>query len=65
YRLKRSGFPDLCLWNEKTGQVMFAEVKGPKDKLSETQRDWLDILVTNHIDVEVCLVREGDARDVE
>ncbi|KAJ2369974.1 hypothetical protein H4S01_000678 [Coemansia sp. RSA 2610] len=65
YRLKRSGFPDLCLWNEKTGQVMFAEVKGPKDKLSETQCDWLDILVTNHIDVEVCLVREGDARDVE
>ncbi|KAJ2852432.1 hypothetical protein IWW36_000319 [Coemansia brasiliensis] len=65
YRLKRSGFPDLCLWNESTGSVLFAEVKGPKDKLSETQRDWLDILTSQNIDVEVCHIREGDARDYE
>ncbi|KAJ2483286.1 hypothetical protein IWW56_000478 [Coemansia sp. RSA 2131] len=65
YRLKRSGFPDLCLWNDQTGHVLFAEVKGPKDKLSETQRDWLDILLANSIDVEVCHVRDGDARDID
>ncbi|KAJ2352453.1 hypothetical protein GGF43_003749 [Coemansia sp. RSA 2618] len=65
YRLKRSGFPDLCLWNEETGKVLFAEVKGPNDKLSETQQDWLDILIANDVDVEVCHVRDGDARDAE
>ncbi|KAJ2806737.1 hypothetical protein H4R20_001575 [Coemansia guatemalensis] len=65
YRLKRSGFPDLCMWSTELNNIMFVEVKGPKDKLSETQRDWLDILTTNNIDVEVCHVREGDARDFE
>ncbi|KAJ2081867.1 hypothetical protein H4R24_002024 [Coemansia sp. RSA 988] len=65
YRLKRSGFPDLCLWSTELNNIMFVEVKGPKDKLSETQRDWLDILTSNNIDVEVCHVREGDARDFE
>ncbi|KAJ2503708.1 hypothetical protein GGH96_000048 [Coemansia sp. RSA 1972] len=65
FRLKRSGFPDLCLWNSQTKHILFAEVKGPKDKLSETQRDWLNILVTNNIDVEVCHVRDGDARDTD
>ncbi|PIA13903.1 hypothetical protein COEREDRAFT_48057 [Coemansia reversa NRRL 1564] len=65
YRLKRSGFPDLCLWSTELDNIMFVEVKGPKDKLSETQRDWLDILTTNNIDVEVCHVRDGDARDFE
>ncbi|KAJ2760775.1 hypothetical protein IWQ57_006219, partial [Coemansia nantahalensis] len=61
YRLKRSGFPDLCLWNAETGKVLFAEVKGPGDKLSETQQDWLDILIASGIDAEVCLVREPEA----
>ncbi|KAJ1824002.1 hypothetical protein GGH91_000050 [Coemansia sp. RSA 2671] len=65
YRSKSSGFPDLCLWNSVTEKVMFVEVKGPKDKLSDSQRDWIDILVSNGISVEVCLVREGDARDHE
>ncbi|KAJ2163043.1 hypothetical protein GGF46_000229 [Coemansia sp. RSA 552] len=61
YRLKRSGFPDLCLWNNETGEVLFAEVKGPNDKLSETQHDWLDILLNNGIAVEVCYVSEDAA----
>ncbi|KAI7827339.1 VRR-NUC domain-containing protein [Kickxella alabastrina] len=65
YRIKSSGFPDLCMWNPVTKKIMFAEVKGPKDKLSETQRDWIDILLSNDIAVEVCLVREGDSRDHE
>ncbi|KAJ2361115.1 hypothetical protein IW150_007324, partial [Coemansia sp. RSA 2607] len=65
YSAKSSGFPDLCLWKPGTSEIMFAEVKGPKDKLSETQRDWIDILIDIGIDVEVCLVREGDARDFE
>ncbi|KAJ2735667.1 hypothetical protein IW152_001444 [Coemansia sp. BCRC 34962] len=65
YRSKSSGFPDLCLWNSVTEKVMFVEVKGPKDKLSDSQRDWIDILISNGVSVEVCLVREGDARDHE
>ncbi|KAJ2889463.1 hypothetical protein GGI21_006562, partial [Coemansia aciculifera] len=63
YRSKSSGFPDLCLWRSDKEKVMFVEVKGPNDTLSDSQRDWIDILVRNGIDVEVCLVREGDARD--
>ncbi|KAJ2778476.1 hypothetical protein H4R18_004574 [Coemansia javaensis] len=58
YRLKKSGFPDLCLWNAEAGRVLFVEVKGPNDKLSDTQRDWLDILLASGIGAEVCLVRE-------
>ncbi|KAJ2781072.1 hypothetical protein GGI15_003334 [Coemansia interrupta] len=65
YSVKSSGFPDLCLWKPGTPEIMFAEVKGPNDKLSETQRDWIDILIEIGVDVEVCLVREGDARDFE
>ncbi|KAJ2743157.1 hypothetical protein GGI20_003960 [Coemansia sp. BCRC 34301] len=65
YRSKSSGFPDLCLWNSATEKVMFVEVKGPNDTLSDSQRDWIDILLSNGIGVEVCLVREGDARDHE
>ncbi|KAJ2547267.1 hypothetical protein EV175_005291 [Coemansia sp. RSA 1933] len=52
YRLKSSGFPDLCLWNKDTKEVMFVEVKGPKDRLSESQRDWIDILLRSGIAVE-------------
>ncbi|KAJ2849620.1 hypothetical protein GGI22_005505 [Coemansia erecta] len=59
YRLKSSGFPDLCLWDKNTEKVKFVEVKGPKDRLSDSQRDWIDILLKSGIDVEVCLVREG------
>ncbi|KAJ1986354.1 hypothetical protein GGI26_002891 [Coemansia sp. RSA 1358] len=62
YRLKSSGFPDLCMWNNDTKEVLFAEVKGPRDKLSDSQRDWIDILLTNGIAVEVCLVREGNEK---
>ncbi|KAJ2888352.1 hypothetical protein FB639_000697 [Coemansia asiatica] len=65
YSVKSSGFPDLCMWNPATREIQFAEVKGPNDKLSETQRDWIDILLGIGIDVEVCLVRQGDSRDFE
>lgn len=60
YRFKCSGFPDLCLLNTDTKQVLFAEVKGPNDKLSDSQHDWIDILLSNGIDVELCLVREAE-----
>ncbi|KAJ1804241.1 hypothetical protein LPJ56_005651, partial [Coemansia sp. RSA 2599] len=65
YSVKSTGFPDLCMWNPATREILFAEVKGPNDKLSETQRDWIDILLRIGIDVEVCLVKPGDARDFE
>ncbi|ORX70821.1 hypothetical protein DL89DRAFT_292417 [Linderina pennispora] len=46
-----AGFPDLCLWKPGTNEFLFAEVKGPNDKLSENQKDWIDILLSNDIKV--------------
>jgi hypothetical protein len=35
----------LSLWNPSTRRVLFAEIKGPGDTLSETQKVWLDVLL--------------------
>lgn len=40
--------------------VKLCEVKGPGDKLSETQKVWIDVLLRAGLHVEVSLVREGD-----
>ncbi|KAF7727731.1 hypothetical protein EC973_007190 [Apophysomyces ossiformis] len=49
------GLPDLCCWNEAEKQCMFVE--GPGDKLSETQKLWIDTLTEIDIPVEVCYVK--------
>jgi hypothetical protein len=39
---------------------MFSEVKGPGDRLSETQENWIDFLASlgGTLDVELCHLRE-------
>lgn len=35
------GFPDLFMWDEKSGDYCFVEVKSPTDNLSNQQLSWL------------------------
>ena len=57
YRHHRSGLPDLLLWRTRSDaigkddlisdpecKVLFAEVKSPNDRISDTQRYWFSIL---------------------
>ncbi|KAK9680338.1 hypothetical protein K7432_015971, partial [Basidiobolus ranarum] len=57
YKQRSSGLPDLCLWDYTKKKMKFVEVKGPGDRLSETQKVWIDLLVANGVDVEHCLVK--------
>lgn len=58
YGQRGGGVPDLFLWRENTeggqGEVMFAEVKSENDRLSDTQRLWIDVLSGAGICVELC-----------
>lgn len=45
-------------YNEKVAR--FVEVKGPGDSLSETQKVWIDVLLSAGIQVEVCKVKAKD-----
>ena len=57
YRYCRSGGPDLVVWSNQTDKVKFVEVKGPGDHLSYKQMIWLDFMIKNLIDCEVCHVK--------
>jgi Fanconi-associated nuclease 1 len=54
--------PDLCLWkySDTEKRCLFSEVKGPGDRLSETQENWIDFLagLGGSLEVELCHVRE-------
>lgn len=54
--------PDLCMWkyNEEEKRCLFSEVKGPGDRLSETQENWIDFLagLGGTLEVELCHLRE-------
>lgn len=52
---RTSGLPDLMLW--KPGIVTFCEVKAPGDRLSESQRVWIDALLAGGVHVEIARVR--------
>ncbi|KAH0403572.1 hypothetical protein KCU89_g1999, partial [Aureobasidium melanogenum] len=58
YGQRGGGVPDLFLWKENTdtggGEVMFAEVKSENDRLSDTQRLWIDVLTGAGVTVELC-----------
>uniref|UniRef100_A0A0M3IHC3 Fanconi-associated nuclease n=1 Tax=Ascaris lumbricoides TaxID=6252 RepID=A0A0M3IHC3_ASCLU len=56
YRNCRSGFPDLTIWNDETGKLAVAEVKGPGDKLSTKQRLWLQYFSEHGVTAHVCHV---------
>lgn len=53
------GMPDLVIWRIEDKTVRFVEVKGPGDRLSETQKVWIDVLLRAGIDVQLGLVVEG------
>jgi fanconi-associated nuclease 1 len=60
YAARGGGVPDLFLWrtNEESGkgrgEVMFSEVKSENDRLSDTQRLWISVLLNAGVRVELC-----------
>ena len=67
YAARGGGVPDLFLWkppNEngsQPGEVMFSEVKSINDRLSDTQRLWISVMLGSGIKVELChAVVEGE-----
>lgn len=67
YRHNRSGMPDLILWRVKDGRseliehangIIFAEVKSPRDRLSDGQRHWFSVLKSGGLRVIVVRVLE-------
>lgn len=61
YQQRGGGIPDLLLWNPEERKVMFSEVKSENDRLSDTQRLWIHILLGAGVQVELC---NAVARDV-
>ncbi|KAH9809195.1 Fanconi-associated nuclease 1 [Teratosphaeria destructans] len=58
YGQRGGGVPDLFLWRlgegEGKAEVLFAEVKSENDRLSDTQRMWIDVLAGAGVKVELC-----------
>ena len=52
------GMPDLVVWRMSDRVCRFVEVKGPGDRLSETQKVWIDVLLRAGVEVQVGLVRD-------
>lgn len=65
-----AGLPDLLLWNptrgtfffkskhHSSGAALLVEVKGPRDRLSDKQRAWIEQLLTAGLRIEVCHVQQ-------
>ena len=72
YGQRGGGVPDLFLWKPKNyvegeeglsaGDVMFAEVKSENDRLSDTQRMWIDVLSGAGVKVELCHALASEVR---
>ncbi|KAK4142599.1 VRR-NUC domain-containing protein [Dichotomopilus funicola] len=67
YKARGGGVPDLILWrthedeqeangngDRPSGEVMFAEVKSANDRLSDTQRLWINVLTGAGVRVALC-----------
>lgn len=60
YAARGGGVPDLFLWKpasddgHESGDVMFVEVKSLNDRLSDTQRLWISVMLGAGIKVELC-----------
>ncbi|KAJ5833220.1 hypothetical protein N7474_001531 [Penicillium riverlandense] len=65
YQQRGGGIPDLFLWNMERREVMFAEVKSENDRLSDTQRLWIHILMGAGVQVELCNAVAKEVRVVE
>ncbi|SPQ19270.1 b12ee5da-b263-4105-bd33-49a330f06abd [Thermothielavioides terrestris] len=78
YKARGSGVPDLILWrvggneapgprdgdSQRKGEVMFAEVKSANDRLSDTQRLWINVLAGAGIRVALCNAVAREVRTV-
>lgn len=68
YAARGGGVPDLFLWKpaagDGDGEVMFAEVKSENDRLSDTQRLWISVLLGAGIKVELCHALARDVKTV-
>ena len=53
------------VWDYSEKVARFVEVKGPGDSLSETQKVWIDVLLSAGIQVEVCKVKAKDLSAAE
>jgi Fanconi-associated nuclease 1 len=54
YQQRGGGIPDLFLWSAEKKTVLFVEVKSENDRLSDTQRLWIHILLGAGVQVELC-----------
>jgi Fanconi-associated nuclease 1 len=67
YAARGGGVPDLFLWKkdngECRGEVMFSEVKSENDRLSDTQRMWIDVLSGAGVRVELCHALADEVRE--
>lgn len=50
--------PDLLLWHEGRHAAKLAEVKGPRDRLSDQQRAWMAALSDAGLEAVVLKVKE-------
>lgn len=74
YRARGGGVPDLILWRAahgdgdgdgtRKGEVMFAEVKSANDRLSDTQRLWINVLTGAGVRVALCNAVAREVRAV-
>ncbi|KAL2024183.1 hypothetical protein VTK56DRAFT_9339 [Thermocarpiscus australiensis] len=78
YEARGGGVPDLILWrtagsepaangnggDSQKGEVMFAEVKSANDRLSDTQRLWINILAGAGLRVVLCNAVAREVRTV-
>lgn len=78
YQARGGGVPDLMLWKKydkdhqqrdcsnplesKKGEIMFVEVKSANDRLSDTQRLWISVLLGAGVQVELCHAVAGEVR---
>ena len=72
YGQRGGGVPDLFLWKtgdaqdgeefSREGDVMFAEVKSENDRLSDTQRMWIDVLSGAGVKIELCHALASEVR---
>ena len=71
YGQRGGGVPDLFLWKSgdadangegSGGEVMFSEVKSENDRLSDTQRMWIDVLSGAGMKVELCHALASEVR---
>ncbi|KAL4792795.1 VRR-NUC domain-containing protein [Aspergillus venezuelensis] len=64
YAARGGGVPDLFLWSLERKEVRFVEVKSEKDRLSDTQRLWIHVLLGAGVKVELCNAVAREVRRV-